>query len=107
MIIPDGVTIIKENAFGEYLNSFNTKVSSITLPYSVKKIEKEAFKNNNYVIEVIIISNIETIEKQTFYGCGSLNNIKLPDCLKEIKEGKYYLAQDVFEDLEGKYNIDG
>ena len=32
---------------------------------------------------------------------------KIEEGLKEIKEGKYYLAQDVFEDLEGKYNIGG
>lgn len=103
IIIPDGVTIIKENAFGEYLNSFNTKVSSITLPYSVKKIEKEAFKNNYNIVEVIINSNIDTIEKQTFYGCGSLNNIKLPDCLKEIKEEAF---KGVFTKIiKGPYNV--
>jgi len=81
IIIPDGVTIIKENAFGEYLD----KTQFVKLPYSVKILEKGAFKNNKNIEKVEILSRIEAIENETFFGCSNLKEIKISSYAKKIK----------------------
>lgn len=81
IIIPDGVNVIKEGAFDESVNG----VAFVKLPYSVKILEKGAFKNNKSIEKVEILSRIDTIEKETFFGCSNLEEIKIPSYVKKIK----------------------
>ena len=85
MVIPNGVTKITENAFGDYLKG----VVSIHLPYSVKDIEKGAFKNNTAIEKIKIDANVTCIKSDTFSGCKKLKEIELPPSLKVIEKNAF------------------
>ncbi len=79
--ISNSIRIIGDNAFR------NSKLKSITVPNSVKKIEAYAFKNCNYLQSINIPLGIKTIENHTFSSCKSLLNINIPESVTSI--GKY------------------
>lgn len=88
LVIPDGVTVIKENALGNYLDS-----EIIKLPYSLKVLEKGAFKSNTRVQKVVLESQIDTIEEETFMDCKNLQEVILPPTVKSIKSRAFQGAK--------------
>lgn len=88
LIIPDGVTVIKENALGNYLDS-----EIIKIPYSLKVLEKGAFKSNTHVQKVVLESQIDTIEEETFMDCKNLQEVILPPTVKSIKSRAFQGAK--------------
>ncbi len=85
MVIPNGVTRVTENAFGDKLQ----KVEYVYLPYSVNDIEKGAFKNNSSIERIKIDSNITCIKGDTFSGCKKLKEVELPPSLKVIEKNAF------------------
>lgn len=85
MIVPNGVSIIKNNAFGDYLKD----VVLVHIPYSVTTIESGAFENNKSLEKIVIDANITTIKQNTFSGCVNLKEITLPPTLKQIESGSF------------------
>ncbi len=82
--ISNSIRTIGNNAFR------NSKLKSITVPNSVKKIEAYAFKNCNYLQSINIPLGIRKIENHTFSNCKSLQNINIPKSVISIGEYAFY-----------------
>lgn len=76
------VTRIYENAFRNCKN-----VTSITIPATVKAIDREAFYNASDIITTIKFaenSQLETIGKSAFFGLRGLTSITIPASVTDI-----------------------
>ena len=64
----------------------------------VTELGSNSFKNNKYVKEVFFNSNsnLVTIHKGAFYNCDSLENVVIPDSVKNIYSSNYYNYQRTF-----------
>ena len=75
--------LTKTNEIGE--NSFfATKLQSVSLPTTVKKIGLSAFENCLFLKDVYIQGAVEEWEGNVFEGCSSLTNVMLADGITEI-----------------------
>ena len=79
VIIPNGVTVIGQEAFRNCRN-----LTNITIPDSVRKIDHNAFRDCSSLISIVIPSKVTFVGWGAFMGCSSLINITLPDCLTEF-----------------------
>lgn len=107
VVIPDGVTSIRDNAF---LNC--QKLSSVTISNTVKTIEYQVFQNCYKLTSIVIpdsvtsigggcfqrcleLSNVTmgngvtTIKHDTFDGCSKLTSIIIPDSVTTIEHGAF------------------
>ena len=84
VVIPDGIKIIKSDAYKWY-----SSVTSITIPDSVISIEPNAFKGCSSLTEIVIPNKVTEIEANAFSGCSSLTRVVLPESLE-------YIGQDAF-----------
>lgn len=105
--IPDGVTIIDDEAFEYCTNlvsvtipegveiieswSFNgcTNLVSVSIPESVTIIGMEAFESCTNLVSVTIPQGISYINNYTFYGCESLQSVTIPEGVETIGEGAF------------------
>ncbi len=78
--IPNGVTIIGEEAF------LNTGLTSITIPNSVTTIGASAFSGCKSLTSVTIGNGITSIENSVFSGCTNLTSITIPDSVTSISD---------------------
>ena len=95
LVIPEGVLEIGYAAFADCTSLTGT----LSLPSTLKKIgEKKgydpywdgAFKNCNFVCELILPEGLEVIGLGSFSGCKNLyGELRLPDGLKEIGESAF------------------
>ena len=111
VIIPDGVTVIKQRAF------YNTLISSVTFPDSLKKIEYGAFECCENLTDVLGGRNIEIIEEYAFEKTPWLEKKKKEECLVisnnilingekccgdiVIPDGVNYIAESAFRKCQG------
>lgn len=79
------ITTIPSKAF------MGTKITSITIPASVKAISYEAFQNVETLTTVTIASGstLETIGPFAFYNCNKIQTINLPDSLVTISDSAF------------------
>ncbi|MCR5461993.1 MAG: leucine-rich repeat domain-containing protein [bacterium] len=79
------ITTIPSKAF------LGTKISSITIPASVKSISYEAFQNVETLTNVTIASesNLEIIGPFAFYNCNKITGINLPETLVTISDSAF------------------
>ena len=82
IIVPTGVTEIKESAFA--LSTHNSKIQRIIIPDSVTKIGAFAMRHCDNLTEVRLPSNLTCLETYTFHDCKKLSHIILPEGLKVI-----------------------
>ena len=78
-IIPQGIKIIGERAFGN-----GRDLRKIVLPDSVREIEKQGFDGAWNVEEFVFSSGLETIGRRAFEGMSRLETITLPEGVKSI-----------------------
>ena len=83
VVIPEGVTAIYENAFGEHVN-----VEKVTLSSTVKEIMAGAFYYSS-VKTVVANEGLEFIGYDAFYY-SDLQTINLPSTLVEIESEAFY-----------------
>lgn len=78
--IPSHITVIGEEAFHG-----NKKITKVVIPKSVITIESVAFRLCDNLKEIVFSESLEEIGPyDVFYGCTSLEYIKLPPKLKII-----------------------
>lgn len=105
LIIPEGVVEIGYAAFADCTSLTGT----LSLPSTLKKIgEKKgyisywdgAFKNCNFVCELILPEGLEVIGLGSFANCKNLyGELRLPDGLKEIGDGAFEGCENFTGDL--------
>lgn len=78
------VTTIGENAF------FNSNITSIKLPTSVRTIGKSAFHSCTSLQSISLPAAVTTIEPNAFRGCTGLSAITLSTSLKKIGAQAFY-----------------
>ncbi len=88
------VTEIGEQAFSYHLNSEERSayITSVTIPDSVTKIDKYAFRECIGLTSVYFGENsqLTTIGNEAFYSCRSLTSITIPDSVTSIGSGAFY-----------------
>ena len=85
LVIPDGVTSIKQNAFNGFKN-----LTSVTLPGSVTSIGESAFASCTGLTTVTIPPNsITSIGDEAFSGCIGLTSLTIPSSVISIGEGAF------------------
>lgn len=114
VVIPDGVEIIKENAFGssdieevilpsslieiEKEAFIFSKIKRIKIPANVKKIGESAFLYCSNLEEVFIADGIENLSVAIFSNCKELKKITLPSTLQYIPKEAFdgcWLLKDI------------
>ena len=80
--IPEGVTQIENNIFGDDIES-NKTVTKIIMPDSVKDIEMDAFSYCEELKEIIFSKNLERLSLD-LRGCFSIKEIVIPDSVTAI-----------------------
>lgn len=97
-----GVARIMPGAFQDC-----TKLTSITIPYSVKQIHKGAFNRCKNLKSVKIPKSIKTISFSTFLDCTSLVDVTISDAVTTIErdafKGCTSLEEIGFEYSKGKF----
>ncbi|MDE7365299.1 MAG: leucine-rich repeat domain-containing protein [Ruminococcus sp.] len=79
IVIPDDVVAIGEKVFR------GRNIKSVTIPSSVKTIEKSAFEDCHNLTKATLNNGLEKIKERAFYGCD-VNEIVLPETVKTIGE---------------------
>ena len=80
--IPEGVTKIEDNIFGDDIEPNNT-VTKIIVPDTVKDIEIDAFSYCESLTELSLSKNIKTLYLD-LKGCTSIKKLVIPDSITEI-----------------------
>lgn len=74
---------------GNFLFLNNTKITSVTLPETLKTIGSRVFEGCTALRSVSIPDSVTRIESEAFRGCTSLETVKLPSSLEEINWGTF------------------
>lgn len=69
--------------------SYCEKLTSITIPNSVKSIEAYAFSNCTKLTNITIPNGVKSIEQGTFEDCTGLTGIMIPNSVKSIGWGAF------------------
>lgn len=85
VVIPDGVTLIKDHAFDGC-----SSLTSITIPNSVTSIGGYAFFNCSGLTSVTIGDSVISIGKGAFRGCTGLMSVTIPDSVTTIEQDAFY-----------------
>lgn len=88
LIIPSHIKGYPVTAIGDeaFYSRKSTSIYDLTIPDTVKTIGKYAFYNQSNFTYVKMSSNVESIGEAAFSGCSRLDNIQLPETLKEIPD---------------------
>lgn len=90
------VTIIGAEAF-----SWCMSLTSVTIPSTVKTIERNAFQYCSSLTSVSIPFSVTSIGRSAFSNCISLESVKLPNSLKEIGMNAFYSTNLSEVDIPG------
>lgn len=83
--IPNTVKTIGENAF-----AYNSKFKYINIPNSVETIEEYAFNQCTYLTLVTFGNSVRRIDNRAFWGCKGLISIDLPNSVEFIGNEAFY-----------------
>lgn len=87
--IADGTEIVDEYAFGNGGIEYQSRITSITLPDTLKKIEVAAFEKAK-IKEIQIPDSVEMIEKHAFNSCELLETVTVGKGLQGFVAETYY-----------------
>ena len=87
IVVEEGVTHI-----GNFALTAFTKVTSVSLPWSLTSIGTRAFSNCNNAgfTSIIIPSNVETIGEAAFHSCNKLTKVNIPNKVTSIGKNAFY-----------------
>lgn len=94
VILPEGVTEVKENAFSNC-----NALENITLPRGLKKIGFSAFSSCSKLTEIILPESVSEIGDMAFVNCTSLRTVKIDAVSPPTLQNGYRLFQGCSENL--------
>ena len=83
--IPNSVTSIGNNAFQSCWG-----LTSLNIPQKCKSIGKKAFIECTSLTSLVIPNMVTSIEDQTFYGCNKLISVTIPNSVTSIRQSAFY-----------------
>ena len=84
VVIPDGITKIRDKAF------YGSSITSVTIPGSVTSIDHDAFMDCSSLKNVTISDGVKEIGEGAFYGCTGLKKITIPDSVTLLGSSAFY-----------------
>lgn len=90
LVIPDGVTEIKDYAFYSCKSS-----TSVTIPDCVLTIGKSAFGYNSNITSLTIGESVTSIATGAFQGCSKLTTARIPDSVVDLGGGVFQTCQEL------------
>lgn len=84
LVIPDGVTVIGEEAFLE-----SAEIEQLVLPDSVREIRTAAFMSCTNLATAALPGALREIGMGAFCQCSSLEHVELPESLETIGMGAF------------------
>lgn len=82
--------VVQENVQTQYKLTQQTNIIKYTLVNDSSTLGSNAFKNCSYLNEIFIPESIKNIDERAFYQCSMLNSVTLPDDLKSIGNYAFY-----------------
>lgn len=67
----------------------DSNIESIIIPNNITKIKHDAFGNCFYLSKVKLSDRLETIEANAFYDCPNLETIEIPKTIKHIEKDAF------------------
>lgn len=89
-VVPDGVSVIAQEAFKECKN-----IVSVKLPSSIKSIGRYAFSGCDKLQEFSWPRSVSKIEERVFFHCHGLERVEIPDTVTEIREGAFLACRSL------------
>jgi hypothetical protein len=89
IVIPEGVTIIRESAFADC-----SALSSVTLPSSLTIIDALAFSNNTSLSSIVFPNNLNIIGRGAFQESG-LTSVSWPAGIHNISSRVFYNCKNL------------
>lgn len=83
------VTAIADNGFNVDFYSTRSKIKSITIPDTIKKIGSSAFANCDNLTSVTIPDNVTSIGNSAFASCKGLTSVTIGNRVTSIGEGAF------------------
>jgi hypothetical protein len=104
IVIPDGVTIIEDNAF-----HFCRSLISITIPEGVTSIGERAFESCEKLQTVNTLGSITSISPSLFNNCKALTSIIIPQTVENIGYSAFNYCKSLSSIIipEGVKEIEG
>ncbi len=90
VIIPQGVSVISENAFRG-----NGSITGIVVPEGVTILGSMIFSWCSALTHVTLPKSLTAIGNLAFFGCGALKEISFPDSLQYIWDGAFMNCKDL------------
>ena len=88
--IPSTIDGVPVEAIGEEAFYYKSYVESVTIPDTVKTIEKKAFQGCQNMTSISIPNSVTSIGTTAFSGCKSLTSITIPDSVTTISGWMFY-----------------
>lgn len=88
------VTAIADNGFNVDFYSTRSKIKSITIPDTIKKIGSSAFANCDNLTSATIPDSVTSIGESAFLGCSSLTSITIPGSVTSISNSAINSERD-------------
>ena len=94
--IGEGITAVGNNSFnGDYVYKYFYKISSVTLPSSLKAIGTDAFRDND-ITSLTIPNSVTTIGEYAFYD-NAITSLTIPNSVTTI--GKWAFSRNSITSL--------
>ncbi len=74
----------------KYAFYYNDKITSVTIPDSVKSIGYSAFSGCTGLTSITIPNNVKSIGNYAFYGCTGLTSVTIGNSVKSIGDDAFY-----------------
>lgn len=85
------ITSIAPEVFAsEYWYSYNSTLTTVTIPSTVTYIGDEAFYNCTALTSIRIGSGVTAIGEEAFYGCTALVNLTIPESVTSVGKNAFY-----------------
>jgi len=90
IVIPPRIQNIPVSGIGNWAFSLYSKLTSITIPNSVKKIGDYAFSNCPKLASIIIPNSVTSIGDYAFGSCSGLTSVTIGSGVKSIGMNAFY-----------------
>ena len=95
IIIEEGVSGIADGSWSQSIFKGFSKLSSVSLPATLKRIGNYAFADCESLLSVNFGNGIEEIGNSAFSGCSSLKSVKLGSNVRSIGDSAFYEATNL------------